>query len=248
MLYAAIVIAFALPAARDTQFLGKDPHGPLAQVRAGRLGEPGDDACRTWGTRGQTWLALDALGRVVGEATVTELERYDYTNCDELTLRGKQGAGIFVRGRYTPLRLEAWRPSRTARAALGDLIAKRDAKVRRGRLSNRRKDLPLDARLIVFRTPSGARYAVAGGRALSILRFDGKGWKEEHRELPIADEQSPSVERFMPVAVLDMDGDGSFDVVVHHKENEGEWYGDGTITRSKRGWMTISAGIFGSTA
>src|SRR5262245_16606112 len=100
-----------------TQFLGKEPHGPLARVNATQIVEPEAHACRRWGKRGQRWLALDKLGSVVGEAKVTLLDYYDYTGCDELVLRrtkGRAGAGIFVRGRYRPLALQPWSPPMSA--------------------------------------------------------------------------------------------------------------------------------------
>jgi hypothetical protein len=253
----ALAGAVTIPAAalaEETRFLGKDPHGPLAIVRGGVVREPPKNACRTWGRLNQTWTALGKLGEVVGKAAVTAFDRYDVTNCDELALSrtsGSMGVEIFVRGHYVPLGLAAWKPSADERTALAEQIRRRDAMAAKiGRSPSKEADLALEKRLLSFLTPQGQRYAVVGGRAISILRLEGHRWIEEYVKKPGAKEWMPDASRFMPVAALDMDGDGAFDIVMHELEDSGTCYGDATLTRPRGGskWVSVGAGIYGSTA
>jgi len=83
----------------DARFLGNRPIGPLAIVRSGRIVQPEDAACRTLGPVGSRWRELDGYGRIAAEVVVSAKERYDITNCDELSVRrlqGRRGAGVFV--------------------------------------------------------------------------------------------------------------------------------------------------------
>jgi len=51
---------------------------------------------------------------------------------------------------------------------------------------------------------------------------------------------------FLPIAVLDMNGDGAFEVVVHERYIDA--YDDITWTRRNGKWISVEAGIHGAFA
>ena len=67
-------------------------------------------------------------------------------------------------------------------------------------------------------------------------------------------EQKPKTMRgrndaYSPLVVTDMNEDGRPEIVVHAREEQGEWYGDFTLSLDFAGtWRRIDASIFGSTA
>ncbi len=231
----------------EVRFLGQDPHGPLAVARKGAVETPKSNACRTWAPMDSLWMSLDKLGQVVGQARVTGLDRYDVTNCDELyleTARGKEGAGIFVKGAYTPLALMPWKPTQKVQKSLQRHIAMvRDPKLPKA--SEKGRDLPLVKRALMFETPSGQQYAIVGGRGISILRWTGERWQSELEHAPKKNEVA-FPDMFLPIAVLDMNGDGAFEVVVHERYIDA--YDDITWTRRNGKWISIEAGIHGAFA
>lgn len=225
----------------QTRFLSKDPHGPLALAKGSGLSAPAASACRTWGDADGVWYTLDRLGHVVGKAEVTGMERYDVTNCDELHLEpvvGGAGAGIFASKGYQAAALSSWKPGGKALAELQGLIRRRDRP-----LGGR--DLPLEQRTIAWKAPDGGEWAVVGGRRLTVLRREAGAWRVMHKIEPPRREEA-ALDRFMPVAVLDMNGDGKIEIVVH--EDQLTSYSDFTLTPSSRGYRRIDAGIHGSTA
>lgn len=237
------------PLAGPARFLGLAPHGPLARVdtRGGKrvVASPEDGACTRWGKVGDIWRTLDRLGRVVGRSRVTGMERYDVTGCDELTLEpieGPAGAGVFVVGAYQPLALDAWRPAKKAQRALDLLIHARDRKMKEPAFTPSGVRAP---ERLGFETPDGVRRMIVGGRALSVLRFERGAWVREHQADP---NEEGGAERFQVVAVLDMDGDGAPEIVVHW--DAGDSFNDFTLSLdpAKGSWRLIESGISGSTA
>jgi hypothetical protein len=254
----AVLVALSFSAwkaaAAPIDFIGFDPAGPLARVAQGRIASPSESACRTWAKKGSSWKALDRLGRVVGRARVRDLWRYDLTNCDELTFEtttGKNGAGIFVRGPYEPLAIAEWRPSAAARRQLMRLIARRDASIRRmPEASHEAKEFSFDKRTIAFRVPGHAPRVIVGGRALTLLRWNKGRFEVEHQQ-GFDLMGSPNIQEqcefsYKPIAVADMNGDGSPEVVVH--EHTCDVYADFTLTRDRGKWRTVLAGISGGYA
>jgi hypothetical protein len=233
---------------RELRFLGLEPHGPLARVSQGRVRSPEAGACRTWGRKGETWLALDRFGAIVGKARIRGMDRYDVTNCDELDLAvqtGDKGAGLYVSKRYEPLPIVAWAPGSRAARDLAELTKKRDRplhKPRRLPPSAR----PAAPRTLFFQTPDGARRAVVGGKALGVYRLEGRRWIVEHELAP--EGEGDYAESFSIVGVLDMNGDAAPELVVHWAAIDG--YHDLTLSfepRAKR-WRLIDTGIHGAYA
>lgn len=238
-----------VPSEGTTRFLGLQPHGPLARVemRSGNrsVASPEDGACTRWGKVGDSWRTLDRLGQVVGRSRVTGMERYDVTGCDELDLaptEGEKGAGVFVSGSYEPLAIAAWKPAKMHRRALDRLVRARDGRLKKPLFTPSGVRAP---ERFGFQTPDGVRRMIAGGRALTVLRLERGGWVEEHQAEPLQDGGS---ERFQIVAVLDMNQDGSPEIVVHW--DAGDSFNDFTLSfdPAKGDWKLIDSGISGSTA
>lgn len=231
------------------RYLGGDPIGPLAVVRNGKVSQPSSSACRNWGDAGSRWTELDGYGRPAGEVVVTGGERYDVTNCDELAVKrtqGRRGAGVYVTSSaarqtspYEPSRLGETSRADLERMAIG---VERTVKA----VESGVKKAPR-AMLVFQDRKSGARFAVVGGRALVIARWDGSRWIVEHVQKPI---DKKAIEgAYKPRAVVDMTHDGQPSVVFHGLEGFGETYFDETLVRSKDGhWHVVEAGIHGSTA
>jgi hypothetical protein len=237
-------------ASGELRFLGAQPIGPLARVSGGKIDTPDPRACRTWGSIGSRWLELDALGQIAGEMKVVSGEYYDVSGCDELSLerlRGHRGAGVYVDAlaAYRPPRASRWRPDAGAAAALERLSSARQSKIKDLDPSVR---VPFNDRAFFLAWgESGERYALVGGKSVLVFTFRGGRWDNVHEETP---PKMRALERgFAVLAVTDMDGDGQPEIVVHEREEQGEWYGDATLSLGADGtWRRIAPGIFGSTA
>ena len=252
---ALAVLALVAPAHGESapptvRFLGSDPIGPLAVVRAGVLQTPAVRACRSWGPVGSQWRELDALGGIAGVVTIARRERYAYTGCDELTIRrigGHRGAGVFVDARvtYRAPRVASWRPDRSALVALEALADARQRPIRRLEPEIR---VPFAKRVLSLEWSSnGERYAIVGGRSLLVAALRGGRWLVVHEEKPAP--EGARDDGYMVLTVTDMNGDDRPEIVVHMKELSGEWYGDFTLSLGADGaWRRVGAGIFGSTA
>lgn len=231
---------------RQTRFLGKDPHGPLAVAKGSKLASPASSACRTWAARGSRWHALDAYGQIVGEAEVTGMDRYDVTNCDELVMAsavGEEGVGVYASGGYRPLALRPWTIAGAARQELRELVRRRDRSLPRSRLKE--PELGLGRRLLAWTTPEGQRFAAVGGRALTLLRRDRGAWVVLEQRTPGADEVTHA-DKFMPLSALDMNADGAAEIVVHERSIDS--YADFTLTPRAGGYDLVEAGIHGAFA
>jgi hypothetical protein len=241
----------------ERRFLGSTPAGPLAVVRGDAIRTPDRRACRSWGKLGSEWHELDALGRVVGRSRVAAKEFYEYSGCDELTLRhvaGQKGVGLYVdpRADYKAPLAARWTPGPAAMADLERIANARQSKVENldGRV------IPLRTRGFFFTfgaTKGGTRdraakhYAVIGGVSLVVAELRGGRWVVIYENLPPKNRAIGS--GYEVLAVTDMNADGRPEVFVHEKEEHGEWYGDATFIEGADGtWTRVGPGIFGSTA
>ena len=253
-IWLAFALAFGAPqlaSAKETsdlRFLGLHPHGPLARVTQGKIQTPEPGACRSWGKRGASWLALDRFGRIAGTARIRALDRYDVTNCDELTLTresGKAGVGLFVSERYRPLEITAWTPSKDAERALTRLVKRRDRPLVKPHDIDAR-NLPSGARRLFFRTPEGTRRVAVGGKALTVYRLERSTWQRE-QELP-PNPEGDFADTFLIAGVLDMNGDGAPELVAHWAGIDG--YHDLTLSLGSGStrWRMVETGIHGAYA
>jgi hypothetical protein len=232
------------------RFLGSDPIGPLAVVRAGLVETPGDRTCRWWGPVGSRWRELDTYGRIAGVVTVERREYYEVSRCHELQVRrvsGHAGAGVYVdeRATYRAPRVESWQPDPDARVALETLARAHQDRIRN---LNPALHVPFEQRVLFFEwSATGERYAVVGGRSLIVVRFQRGRWTIAREQKP--EKMRSQDEGYRALVVTDMNADGMPEIVVHHKEERGEWYGDFTLSlRTGGAWHEVSPGIFGSTA
>jgi len=249
---AVLAALFAAAPARGAQvrFLGSDPIGPLAAVRGGVVKTPEDRACRRWGPVGSRWRELDTLGRIAGVVIVKGREYYEVSRCDELQVRrvsGHRGAGVYVDA-YAPYRaprVVSWHPDQEAVAALETLVRERQRGIKN---LDPALHVPLAQRVLTFEWPAnGERYAVVGGMSLIVLVSRQGRWSVAYEQKP--EKMRSQDQGYRALAVTDMNDDGRPEIVVHHKEEEGEWYGDFTLSLRANGkWQEVGAGIFGSTA
>lgn len=80
-----------------------------------------------------------------------------------------------------------------------------------------------------------------------VLAFHGGRWDVLHEEKPKT--MRGRSDAYAALPVTDMNVDGRPEIVVHAREEQGEWYGDFTLSLDAAGgWRRIDAGIFGATA
>lgn len=245
-----------------TKWLDSNPHTPLAVSDRKGVRAPPIAACNLWATRGSRWLALDRWGAVAGEAVVGGGEYYNVTQCTEPTMRlltGSATTGLYVSaapGWHAPTSAE-WVPTKTARADLKNIIAGGNRMLRRRFPPIEPPLIPFDERAVFFRMPpatsvndqdAGTRWAVVGGTTLSVFELDPKeGWLLSHL---IASEPMASRNAFKPLAIIDMDGDGYPEIIVHR--SSGTSWDDIVLGVAKsnwpRSWKILATSIGGSTA
>jgi len=247
---ALLAVAPVRAADGPVRFLGFDPIGPLAVERGGVLAKHGDRACRSWGPVGSRWRELDVFGRIAGEVTINRRDFYEYSGCDELSVRrasGHRGAGVFVDARapYREPLVKSWQPDEDAMRALEAVARAHQEKIRN---VIPRLHVPFEKRVLFFEWPAtGERHAVVGGRSLIVLVFRQGRWDVVFEEKPPKNRSQD--EGYRALVVTDMNGDGRPEIVFHFKEESGEWYGDFTLSLGSDGvWREIGAGIFGSTS
>ncbi|HXU05493.1 MAG TPA: hypothetical protein VN903_31255 [Polyangia bacterium] len=247
---AAVPVRAAPDAQAGVRYLGSNPIGPLAVARGGILKAPGDRACRSWGPVGSRWRELDVFGRIAGDVTIKRREYYEVSRCDELEVRrvnGRKGAGVFVdaRATYRAPRVESWQPGADAMSALESVARDHQRAIKN---VNPALHVPFAKRVLFFEwSATGERYAVVGGPSLIVLTSKAGRWEIAYEQEP--EKMRSQDEGYKPLVITDMNADGRPEIVVHHQEEAGEWYGDFTLSLQANGkWQEVGAGIFGSTA
>lgn len=226
------------------RWLGADPHVPLAVTAHERFLDLRDNACCSlWARRGERWHALDAWGRVVGIAEVVDWSRNDITECNELTLRtvsGAPGVGMYASTDVPSGRSFQWSPSDAERASFGQFMAHAD-EIFRPLSNGTLQPWPTRARFFFAPPKEGSspiRFALVGGAVLLIARLDD-GWRLDH----VSNQPPGFAEEFVPVAVLDMDGDGSPEVV--YRQEGGGMAEESVLRMNTRvpGWTPASMSV-----
>jgi hypothetical protein len=234
---------------------------PLAIAERGTVRNADSPCCAPWARRGERWREVDAYGQVVGTGEVTGGEGYDVTACYELCLAptsGARGVGLFAssEGEWRPSPSLQWTPTGVDRASLtafvGGIEQLLGFPAADGASRSRPTPAP-DARALYFQlrlTSSGEpevrSFAVVGGPRAIVLaqRLPNGRWTAVY-----ADHAPRYVfgEAFHPLAVFDMDGDGTPEVIYHFAF--GDSYGDAVLHSVSGGddWERVAIGVGGST-
>jgi len=214
--------------------------------------------------KGTKLTAVDAYGQSSGTFSIEGGEGYDVTQCYELslkTIKGTAGAGIYVdeaSGFKSPKSLE-WTPSDKERAALGKLVADLErvfVSSEKGFMCTAadKTPLPIAQRSLYFAWKpkfheTTVKQAVVGGNVLVVasLEDDGK-WVVRHLDYDFASACLPKAYR--PLAVFDMNGDGTPEIVFH--EDFADSWSDEIIAPEDPGYdgrfRSVASGVHGSTA
>jgi hypothetical protein len=177
-------------------------------------------------------------------------EYYDVSRCDELCVRlvrGRHGAGVYVDAHapYRAAPVSVWRPSDADLAALHQVALAHEQGIRDLDPSHH---VPIARRSFFFEWgASHERFAAVGGRSFILCAWRGGQWVIVHEERPSP--RRATDDGYLPLAVMDMNGDGRPELVVHVRDQGGESYADETLSLRANGtWRTVVAGIYGSTA
>ncbi|MEZ4294536.1 MAG: hypothetical protein R3B70_06140 [Polyangiaceae bacterium] len=204
---------------------------PLTEVRDGRLQAVGSaklpcGARSRWAKVSSKWSALDAWGRVTGTLTISGSARYDATGCRRVSFSegtGQDGLGVFVAegSGYVAGTSAEWKAGEASRKRFERLYSAQESAWVEGKLSpvaGRRTmyfSLPAQEASVegapTVRRPE--RWAVSGGRVL-VVGYEGAGgaWKVGHVLPP-----NGKANAYEPLAVMDMNGDGLPEIVVHEE-------------------------------
>lgn len=197
-----------------------------------------------WATLGSRWHALDGWGQIIGEARVSSRSIYDVTRCAELSMSKLRGAGentlyVSIDSAWRPSAPAAFTPSAAAAAAFAKLVAARldDRTVRHAILHPECAALTEPVRF--FTGPAGARFAIGTSNVgYLVAKLDENRWS------PLLSEVTSPHEPFnyrcyRPVAVFDMNGDGTPEVVL--RQSAGEAWGDFVVGRAPDGaWRVLA--------
>ena len=207
---------------------------PLAEVREGRLAEVGTKKrpCGSkgrWAKASSRWHALDAWGRITGTLTVGGSDRADGSGCHQVRFSegtGHDGLGVFVAAGsgYSAGASAEWKPEADVAKRFDALHAAQevawvDGKIDRSTEQARRRtlyfELPKQEGSVegaaTQRRPT--RWAVSGGRVLLVGYVGANGtWKVGHVLSPASKDDA-----YEPLAILDMNGDGLPEIVVHEE-------------------------------
>ncbi|MFO0588094.1 MAG: hypothetical protein U0441_11165 [Polyangiaceae bacterium] len=207
---------------------------PLAEVRDGRLHGVATPKhpCgvrASWSKKGSQWTALDAWGQVAGTLTVSGSDQHDGTGCHQVSFAegtGKDGLGVFVSkgSGYSPAPSVRWSPAADVEKRFERLYASQATAWIDGKPAASAEH----GKTLFFSlpkqegSPEGApterrptHWAVSGGRVLIVAYVGATGsWKVGHVLAPTGKDDA-----YQPLAVMDMDGDGLPEIVVHEESS-----------------------------
>lgn len=245
-----------------TFVLSGNPHVPLAVVHGHTITSAFTDAERSkgcgdkrrWAQRGSAWTAVDAWGQVFGTYRIRGSELYDATGCREVQLTSppqSEETRLYISSdsSWHEPRSAEWVPSAEERRSLHVLSVRLEEGQTDDELPSTLSELHAQARF--FEVPAGAgkstRMAVAGrcGGWL-VAEQVGTSWKVVTRKL----QERPELrECYRPMAVFDLDGDGTPEIVLRFIEGGGEWWGERVVRRAADGtWSSVALSGGGSTA
>jgi len=232
-------------------------HVPLAIVRRGDVVDAvarhaSPSARRThgcgprarWAAIGSRWHALDEWGQIVSTRTVSRREIYDVTGCAELTLSPASKGDdlailVSVDSSWHPSPSPAWLPDGAAQTSFRALADTTIDDRRAGRRARHRECDPMKRRVAFFTSATGERYGVATSDiGYLVARLDGESWTPVlSRSEP--GKHPPSFTCYRPIAIFDMNQDGSPEIVLF--QSTGESWGDLVLGRGRDGNWTVVA-------
>jgi hypothetical protein len=209
------------PRPGELRFLDSDPHVAFFAIDPDRGLIQQPDACLRWGVMGSRWWALDPWGAVVGEYELHGGHGYPVTNCYELEMTrvtGDYGTGLLVTGPYREPESARWQPSEQDLARLQARVTAIDAV-----FASPRGEPPaaLSERMIAYRRADGTRegysrdWVAVGGRWLGLFSLEAGDWQLRQFDAQLATDPYLPADAQMPIAAIDLDGDGDPELIVH---------------------------------
>lgn len=205
---------------------------PLAEVREGRFKGVGSGALpcgprARWARVTSRWIALDAWGQATGTLSIGGSERYAGTGCHQVWFSegtGQDGRGVLVAegSGYSARPSAEWKADEASRKRFDRLYSKEEKAWTEGGGAGS----ATGRRTLFFALPAQAssvegaptqrrpvRWAVSGGRLLVVAYVGASGaWKVAHVLPP-----NGKANAYETLAVLDMNGDGLPEIVVHEE-------------------------------
>jgi hypothetical protein len=209
---------------------------PLAEVRDGRLKSAGSakNPCgkkNQWAKIGSEWSALDAWGQIIqSRATIADRRFFEGSGCHEVSFSTPGDPGVAARlfvakgSGYAPAASAEWKADKDHVKRFEQLYTMQESvwvEGKAGKISAETR-----GRTLFFRLPKqdgsvegapterrATQWAVAGGRLLVVGYISAAGtWKVGHVMPPNGKERA-----YEPIAILDMNGDGLPEIVVHEE-------------------------------
>jgi hypothetical protein len=222
----------AAPAAKVSQFIASGV--PLAEVRDGRLKSAASakHPCgrkTQWAKIGSEWSALDVWGQIVqSRATIADRRFFEGSGCHEVSFSAPADPGVAARlfvakdSGYAPAASAEWKADKDHIKRFEQLYSMQENVWIEGKIVKSATEER--SRTLFFRLPKqdgsvegapterrATQWAVAGGRLLVVGYVGESGtWKVSHVMPPNGKDRA-----YEPIAILDMNGDGLPEIVVH---------------------------------
>lgn len=222
-----LLIALFLSATpcKDATFWTSEAVLPLVVVRNGKI-EADIGQCSKdidFHEDGVRWKAIDRWGKQVG--TVANVNDSQHGTTFK-TVTGNRGTGVYVRGVVPTFKSASWSPDVDTRKSLVAAVGPR--------VQKEAKDVAF------FKSDDGDEYAVVAGRSsMLVMTRNGDAWKRVFRTT----QRNPEWSTFSIKAIVDMDGDGTPEIVYHFSEyadGRGHEVVIGKATSGKRRWKELA--------
>ena len=237
-------------------FLAADPHVPLAEIVDGRIRQAVASSARghscgkpaRWAKLGSRWNTLDAWGQVVSTRTVVGKDDYDVTACAELSFEPPTSTDltsvlVSVDSKWASPPSAEWTPTNDTRTAFESLV---EAQISDRTASAPKECAAITARTRYFEVPGRGQLAVGtSNTGYLVARHTTKGWSVVARKR--GEGSISGALCYRPVAVFDMNGDGTPEVIL--RVSEPASWGDSILELLPNGaWKETVSSPGGATA